>query len=140
MANVWYGPCKQGLLQGDIDYETAVIVAYLIDTNDYTFSAAHQFLSSVPAAARVAGPVTLGTKTVSATGVIDSADPTFPTVTGDQSEAIILVQQSAAAGGAALAEGAQRLLVYVDTATGLPVTPSGSNITVTWNASGIAQL
>jgi hypothetical protein len=33
------------------------------------------------------------------------------------------------------------LVAYIDTGvTGLPVTPNGGNITVTWNASGIFQL
>jgi hypothetical protein len=53
---------------------------------------------------------------------------------------VILVQQSAPAGGGALAESAQRLIAYIDTATGLPVTPSGTNIVVTWHASGIFAL
>jgi hypothetical protein len=139
MSNVLYDPGRQGFLDGSIDWDTGVIVAYLIDAADYTFSAAHQFLSSVPGAARVAGPVTLASKTTTS-GVADAADITFPTVTGDQSEAVILVQQSAPAGGSALAESAQRLIAYIDTATGLPVTPSGSNIVVTWNASGIFKL
>jgi hypothetical protein len=33
------------------------------------------------------------------------------------------------------------LVAYIDTGvTGLPVTPNGGNITVTWNASGIFAL
>ena len=33
------------------------------------------------------------------------------------------------------------LIAYIDTGvTGLPVTPNGGNITVTWNASGIFKL
>lgn len=139
MANVLYDPGREGFLEGQIDWDTGVIVAYLIDAADYVFSAAHEFLSSVPAGARVAGPVTLTGKTVTG-GVADAADVTFTAVSGDQSEAIILVQQSAPTGGAALAEGAQRLIAYIDTATGLPVTPSGTNIVVTWSASGIFKL
>jgi hypothetical protein len=139
MANVLYDPGREGFLDGSIDFDTGVIVAYLIDAADYTFAASHKFLSSVVAGARVAGPVTLASKTVT-NGVADAADLTFTSVTGDQSEAIILVQQSAPTGGSALAESAQRLIAYIDTATGLPVTPSGTNIVVTWNASGIFKL
>ena len=139
MATVLYPLGRQGFLEGSIDYDTGVIVAYLIDAADYTYSAAHQFLSSVPAGARVAGPVTLASKTVT-NGTADAADITFPTVTGDQAEAIILVQQSAPTGGAALAESAQRLIAYIDNYTGLPVTPSGGNIVVSFHASGIFTL
>lgn len=139
MANTLYDPGREGFLSGAIDWDTGVIVAYLIDAADYAFSAAHQFLSSVPVGARVAGPVTLASKTVTG-GVADAADVTFPSVSGDQSEAVILVQQSAPTGGAALAESAQRLIYWMDTATGLPVTPSGGNIVVAWNASGIFKL
>lgn len=139
MANQLYLPAKESLLKGEIAVHTAVVVAYLIDSADYTFSAAHQFLSSVPAGARVGGPITLASKTTT-NGVFDAADITFPTATGDQSEVCILVQQSAPAGGAALAESAQRLIAYLDTATGLPVTPSGGNIVGAWNASGIFGL
>jgi hypothetical protein len=33
--------------------------------------------------------------------------------------------------------GTSNLIAYFDTGTGLPVTPNGGDITVTWNASGI---
>jgi hypothetical protein len=31
-------------------------------------------------------------------------------------------------------------IMFVDSATGLPLTPNGSDITITWNAQGILQL
>jgi hypothetical protein len=37
--------------------------------------------------------------------------------------------------------GTSRLVAYIDTGvTGLPVTPNGGDITITWNASGIFAL
>jgi len=139
MATKLYPLGRQGFLDGSIDWDTGVIVAYLVDAADYTYSDSHQFLSSVTAGARVAGPITLASKTV-VNGTADAADITFTSVTGDQSEAVILVQQSAPSGGSALAEGAQRLIAYIDNLTGLPVTPSGGNIVVQWAAGGIFTL
>lgn len=139
MAPLLYSPARESFGKAEINWPVAVVHAYLIDSADYTVSAAHQFLSSVPAGARVGGPVALTAK-VCPGGVFDAADVTFPSVTGDQSEALILVQASAPAGGAVLAEAAQRLIYWTDSATGLPVTPSAVNIVVTWNASGIFKL
>ena len=37
-------------------------------------------------------------------------------------------------------EGTNIPIMFVDETTGLPITPNGSDITITWNASGILQL
>jgi hypothetical protein len=50
-------------------------------------------------------------------------------------EALVLYRKNAGA------NTTWRLVAYIDTGvTGLPVTPNGSDITITWNASGILQL
>jgi hypothetical protein len=49
--------------------------------------------------------------------------------TGAAIPAAIYFQSSAVTGGADVAPTAQRLICYVDTATGLPVTPNGQAIT-----------
>jgi hypothetical protein len=58
--------------------------------------------------------------------VADAADITFTTVTGDQSEALVIYKDTGV-------EATSQLIAYIDTATGLPVTPGGGNITVTWD-------
>lgn len=86
-----------------------------------------------PVAARTSTSGALTTKT-SASGVADAADAVFAAVTGAQSEAIILVRAAALdTDPSDLADTAQRLIAFIDTATGLPVTPGGSNITVQWD-------
>lgn len=133
MANALYDSGRQGFLDGSIDWDTATIKAILIDTADYTIDlATHDNLNDVPAAARVATSGALSSKTTTG-GVADAADVTFSAVAGDSVEAIVLVQTSAPAGGADVAESAQRLVAYIDTATGLPVTPNGGDITVQWD-------
>ena len=76
----------------------------------------------------------IGSKTFTA-GVLDGADVTFSAVSGNSVEAIVLFVKNAGA------NSTWRLVEYVDTSvTGLPVTPNGGDIALTWNASGIHAL
>lgn len=132
MANAWYPKALEAMLQGDIALDTDVVKYVLVDLADYTYNAAHDFLDDVPSGARVGTPQTLGSKTFT-NGVLDGADGAFPTVTGDPSEALIIFVDTGT-------ESTSELLIFIDTATGLPVTPNGGNINVTWNASGIGKI
>lgn len=126
MANALYGLAREAFLNGDLDWAANDIKVVLVDTNDYTVSInTHQFLSDVAAGARVATSSNLASKTATL-GVADAADVTFSAVTGDQSEALVIYQDSGSA-------ATSRLIAYIDTATGLPVTPNGADITVTWD-------
>lgn len=127
MANALYGLGRQAFLDGDIDYSADSIKVILVDDADYTVSIdTDQFLSDVPAGARVATSGNFASKT-STLGTADAADVTFSAVTGDQSEALVIYQDTGV-------EGTSRLIAYIDTATGLPVTPNGGDITVQWDA------
>jgi len=126
MSNAIYDKGREGFLAGEIDWDTDVIKAVLIDAADYTVNlATHQFLSDIPPAARVATSAPLTGKTV-ADGVADADDLTFPAVSGDPGEALVLYQDTGTA-------GTSRLIAYIDTAAGLPVTPNGGNINVAWD-------
>ncbi|MFF4847986.1 hypothetical protein [Streptomyces sp. NPDC001194] len=129
MASALYPAFKQLLLGGGINLSSADIRAIIIDSADYAYSAAHDFLDDVPAPARVAVSAALGSKTITS-GVFDAADVTLSSVTGDSVEAVILYHHT---GSDATAE----LIAYVD---GITVTPNGGNITIQWNASGIFAL
>ena len=132
-ANALYDLGRQGILDDTIAMSVATIKLVLIDSADYAVNlATHQFLSSVAAIGRVATTAALASKTFAA-GVFDAADLGFGNVTGDPSEAIAVVQTSAAAGGADVADTAQRLVGYMDTATGLPVSPNGGAINVVFD-------
>jgi hypothetical protein len=127
-ANAHYDLGREGILDQSISVVVANIKWYLVDSAVYTVNlATHQFVSSI--ASTVAITPVLGTKTKAA-GVFDAADTAFTAVTGAQSEALVLAQTSAVGGGADVATSAQRLIGYVDTATGLPVTPNGGDINV----------
>jgi len=128
MANVLYEHGREGFLDGSIDWDTDDIRAILIDIADYTVNlATDDNLDDIPSAARVAVSGALTGKTV-ADGVADAADVTWSAVTGDQSEAIVLYKHTGT-------ESSSRLIAYIDSATGLPVTPNGGDIEVQWAAT-----
>ena len=138
MANALYPLWKQEILKGTANNllnsaEGATgVYAALIDTGTYTYSAAHQFYSSL--AGIVGTPVEITAKT-QVTGIFDGSDVTFTAVSGASVEAIVLYRRNAGA------NTTWPLIAYIDTGvTGLPVTPNGGDIIVTWNASGIFQL
>ena len=139
MANALYPLWKLQLYSftANNNLSSGTVKVALIDTADYTYSDAHQFYSSVPGAAVVGTPQTIGSKTfnvVSGAPVFDGADVTYTTVTGDPVEALIIYIDTGTA-------GTSPLVAYIDSGvTGLPVTPNGGNINVVWNASGIFAL
>lgn len=133
MASSLFDPGREGFLDGTIDWDTAVIKTALV--RGYTFNATHKWVSDVTGAGGtlVATSAELTSKTVAA-GVADAADVVFTAVAaGAAIPAIVVFQSSAVTGGADVAATAQRLIGYIDTATGLPVTPNGQNINVAWD-------
>lgn len=126
MANAMYDKGRQKFLEGGIAWLTDNIKAVLVDAGAYTRDLAlHDFLDDIPAGARIATSANLGTKT-STDGVADAADVTFTAVSGVQSEYVILYKDTGV-------EATSALICCIDTATGLPVTPGGGDIVVTWD-------
>jgi hypothetical protein len=133
MANAVYPLYKQALLDAstDTDLNDLTVKVALIDTGTYTYNAAHEFYSSVSGV--VGTPQTIANTTVT-TGLFDGDNVTFTAVTGNSAEALLIFIDTGTA-------GTSRLVAWIDTSvTGLPVTPNGGNIDITWNASGIFQL
>lgn len=127
MANTFYNPFLAGLQNKEVNCGSDTIKATLADGADYTASASHtNYGTDVAAGAKVA-VATLSGLTISA-GNFDTSDFTWTTVTGDQSELILLWDDTHAN---------DLLMAWYDTGmTGMPVTPSGGNINVTVNGSG----
>ena len=129
MANQLYGKAREAFLNGDIDWLADDIRVMLVDTADYVLGAnidVHDFLDDVPVGARVAVSGALTGKT-STLGVADANDVTFPSVTGDPSEALIIYKHTGV-------ESTSNLIAYIDSATGLPVTPNGGDINVVFDS------
>jgi hypothetical protein len=120
------------------DWDTDTIKAMFVDHGvDTPVLATDDFINDIASGARIPalgscptiGTVTIGTV---AAGVVDAADTVFTSLSGASAESLILFKDTGS-------EPTSNLLTYWDTATGLPLTPNGGNVTVTWNASGIIQ-
>ncbi len=135
MTNQAYTPYRASLLGSGtrVDWDADDIRAVLIDSADYTFSVAHDFLDDIPGAARVAVSATLTVNTAAIdSGTADVADFSWPLVSGDQSEYVVFYDHT---GGA---DNARRLIFLFDTfSSGMPVTPNGGDINYLVNAAGI---
>lgn len=133
MANALYPKWKEQLLQftTNNNLSSGTVKAALV-TAGYTYSSSDQFYSSVSSSV-VGTPQTIGSKTFT-NGVFDGSDVTYTAVTGSQvTKLVIYIDTGSAA--------TSPLVAFIDTSvTGLPVTPNGGDITITWNASGIFAL
>jgi len=128
-----FGPGRQGFLDGTINWGATPVVKCAL-VRGYTFNSAHQFVSDVTGAGGTLVATSAALTKTSALGVADASDVVFSTVTaGAAIPAVIIFQSSAVTGGADVASSAQRLICHIDTATGLPVTPNGQNITVAFD-------
>ena len=133
MANVIYPIYKKALLDGssNISLSGGTVKVALIDTGTYTYNAAHDFLNDISGVVGTAQ--TIGTVTTTG-GLFDGDNVTFTAVSGSSVEALIIYIDTGSS-------ATSRLVAYIDTGvTGLPVTPNGGDIGITWNASGIFQL
>ena len=112
MANTLYDFCRQRFLEAQLNWMTDTIKVLLVDTGAYTpQTAVHQYLADIGISARIAGPVTLTSKTTTG-GAADAADVTFTSVTGPSIEAIVIYMDTGT-------EATSPLIAYIDTATGL---------------------
>ena len=137
MANAIYPDYKEALLSGSTDtaLTSGTVKVSLIDTGvaGGTYDPTDTMYSDIPAAS-VISTVTLASKTVT-DGIFDADDIAFLSVpAGDPCEALLFWIDTGVT-------TTSRLVAWLDTGiTGFPITPSGGNIDVTWNASGIFRL
>lgn len=125
MANALYDIGRQGFLDGSIDWDTDNIKVVAVDTGAYSPNlATDDYLADIPGGARIATSSNLTGKTV-ANGVADADDITFSAVSGASIEALVVYKDTGSA-------ATSRLIAYIDTATGLPVTPNGGDIVIAW--------
>lgn len=133
MANAIYPLYKQALLDAsaNVDLNDGTVKVALIDTGTFTYNAADEFYSAVSGV--VGTPQTIANTTVT-NGLFDGDNVTYTAVTGNSVEALLIYIDTGSA-------ATSRLVAWIDTGvTGLPVTPNGGDISITWNAAGIFQL
>jgi len=143
MANAIYPKFKTALGTGaansDLDTTTSTDGVYvaLYDVGaGGAYDAADEFYSDISAGI-VGTPqqITNNTFGTVSQGTLDGDNVTFTAVSGATVEALIIYRHNSGA------NTTWRLVAYIDTGqTGLPVTPNGGDITITWNASGIFTL
>lgn len=127
MANALYDKGREGFLDGSIDWDTNDIRLVFVDEADDTIDlAVDDNLDDRAAASRVAVSGAFAGKTVT-NGVADADDVTVTAVSGDPFESIDIYKHTGV-------ESTARLICNIDTATGLPATPSGGDIVVRWDA------
>lgn len=132
MANAIYPKYKEALISGstDVALSTGTVKVSLVDfqTQGTVYDPTHQYYSDI--SSFVISTATITNTTVT-NGVFDGDDVSFIAVTGAESEALIIWIDTGT-------PTTSRLVAFLDTGvTGLPITPSGGNIDVEWNASGI---
>ena len=133
MANAIYPLYKQALLDAsaNVDINDGTVKVALVDTGVYTYSASHEFLTSLSGVVGTAQTINHTTVT---NGLFDGDNVTYTAVSGNTVEALVIYIDTGSS-------ATSRLVAYIDTSvTGLPVTPNGGDITISWNASGIFQL
>lgn len=138
MANAIYPLYKQALLSGasnlDLTQSSASLAPFvaMVNISTYTYSAAHQYYSSLSGQVGTDQQITSPTVT---NGTFNGATATFTSVSGAAVGALIIYRKNSGA------NTTWALVLYEDTSvTGLPVTPNGGNIVITWNGSGIFTL
>lgn len=139
MANVLYNKAKQEFLQAGLDLSVLDLKVAGVNitggATQYVFSQSHDFFNDIPVGARVTSlSASLASKTF-IDGVFDADDlvPAWISLIGEEFEAIILINYTGT-------DATSNLIAFIDTATGLPLTPNGNNVDLNWNASGIFAL
>jgi hypothetical protein len=141
MANAIYPIYKNALMTAaanvSLDQNTSTDGPYvaLVDTGTYTYSAAHDFYNDLSGIVGTDQRITTPTVGSVSNGTFDGDNVTFTAVSGNSVEALIYYRKNSGA------NTTWRLVLYQDTSvTGLPVTPNGGDIAISFNASGIFTL
>lgn len=133
MANAIFPSYKQALLDAssDVDLNDGAVKVALVDTGTYTYSSAHDFLDDLSG---IVGTAQTIANTTVTNGTFDGDNVTFSAVSGNTVEALVIYIDTGV-------PGTSRLVAYIDTSvTGLPVTPNGGDLSISWHASGIFTL
>ena len=139
MANALYPKFKEALLNQaagtaaiNLSSDTNIKVALVNitgSTNAYTYSSSHQFFSSVStnsAAVVSTNYATLTSRSVT-NSVFDAADITFTSVTSTNVVgALVIFKDTGTASNSPL-------IAFLDTGSGLSITPNGGDITVAFD-------
>jgi hypothetical protein len=146
MANFLYNVAKKQLLDGDLDFDAPQDIRVLLletetdaDPDDLTVAAVlaragTTELTNTGYARQALTGETTSQDDVNDRAEFDAGDATFTAVEAGNNVVAFLIYKHVTNDADSIPIG------LVDTATGLPITPNGSDITIAWNAEGILQL
>lgn len=139
MADALYNVFRNAIL-GQIvhslpDLNTDDVRVVLYDEGADALNVADEDLADILAGARIAVSAAVGSPTVGtvAVGTFDHADVTFTGVAGASVESLTYYKHTGT-------DSTSPLIMNIDSATGLPVTPNGGDITWAPHASGVLQI
>jgi hypothetical protein len=127
MANALYDSARGLYLTAGLTWATDNVKVALV--RGYTFSSAHANLSDITGGGGgtiVATSGNLASKTTTS-GVAGAANITYTTVAAGAACANLIIYKDTGTAGTS------SLIASIDTAAGLPVTPNGQDITVSWD-------
>lgn len=139
MADAFYEVFRNAILGNVVhslpDLNTDDVRIVLYDEGADALNLADQDLADIVAGARIAVSAAIGSPTVGtvAVGTFDHADVTFTAVTGASVESMTYYKHTGT-------DSTSPLIVNIDSATGLPVTPNGGDITWAPHATGVFQI
>lgn len=125
MASALFNPGREGFLDGSIDFDTDDIRVMLVKST-YTYDATDKFIADIGAVdnGRTAA---LASKTVT-DGVADAADTSLTATDAAACNALIVFKHTGS-------DATARLICYLDTGTGLPLTPAaGGTVNIVWDS------
>ena len=124
MSNAVYPKAKQAMLAALVAMGTVKV--QLVDGANYTYSATHQYFSSIPVNARVGASAPLLNVSV-LDGVFDGDDWTAPALSSAPSIEIAVIYVDTGN------EATSPVLFYMDTATGMPISAGATGGTIVWS-------
>ena len=130
-AIIWGGGTN-----GPVDWDTDNMEVVLTDHGaDTPAPATDSVLTDISTGTIATSDAFLTSVTIDsvAEGTVDAADVTFTGVSGASIESYTYYKDSGVA-------GTSPLCIYIDSATGLPLTPNGGDITITHAAGGIVDI
>jgi hypothetical protein len=126
MANALYDLGRKAFLDADIDILVDTIKVALVK-NTYTPTLASDQFYTPAINAHVHGtPQAIGNKTTTS-GIFDGDDVTFTAVAGGATVSYLVVYQDTGSGATS------KLIACIDTATGIPLSTNGGDITIQWD-------
>lgn len=136
MSSVWYDKALTKIGRGLLDLSSLTnpkIIA--IEENLYVFTQGHEFLSDVPAGARLSIAALTNAVFGVTDGWLDGDDVTFTAPTADKVVKSLIIYDDSGT------EATSPLLLFIDEANILPITTEASkDLEIIWQGISIARL